>query len=273
MLEKGIVEIYKNGKMISQTENHLLIDGEDMLAKFIAKSFANKYDANEGATQAGYFDFMALGTGFLSPAEGGLNVLVLPNKPIGISDEAVDIYDGCNVRIHSGQNAGVVGVVAENGYNPSNADYGNLPTITLVDNLDYVVASGVQFTIDPVVKERSLQGERRADNKGATFLNPTAWRVPVSAEKVTLSVDSNPIGENNEVWFTATINGAQLSGAESILLTEVALVNTITVPASADVKSGLYFARAAILATELAPDEDIVVRWRIRLGAQRELSI
>jgi len=272
MKVKGLVEVYKNGKLQGITENNFLMSGEDIIALFLSKSFANKYDQNEGAVQSGYFDFVAIGTGFKAPIDGANNVIVLPNKPIGVLDEQIDIYDNATVKIHSGSNAGVTTYVAENGYNPANADYENKPTITLGENLGSIVEAGVQFTIGSRPGESALQGERRSDFKGASFLNNQSWRWAIENKKV-LDSNTTPAGATNEVYFTVTIDQPQLSGAESILITEALICNSLTPAASSDVKSGIGLARCLITPTEIAADDAVVIRWRLRIGTQRELSI
>lgn len=271
MKVKGLIEIFSNGKLISKTNNNFLLDGEDMLAAFLAKSFSNKYDANEGASQDGYFDFIAVGTGFKAPVDGALSVIVLPNKPIGVADEQVDIYDGATVKIHSGANAGVDAVVAENGYNPSNAEYENNPTITLTENLDSIVSAGDQFSISSRVSERALQGEGRPDHNDVTFLNTAFWRWPIIVKKK-LSAITSPAGSENTVFLQATIGPAQLSGGANLLLTEVGIVNTAT-PATPTTKSGSMLSRGLITPTYVASGETLVINWYLRLGSDRELSI
>lgn len=272
MYIKGIVEIEKisGGKVtITRKENNFCVNGEDMLAKFLSKSFSNKYDDNEGATQSGYFDFIAVGTGYKTAASGANNVLVLGEKPYGVLDGQTDFYDGKTVRIHSGSNAGLERAVDTDGYNPANPNFDNLPTITLSRSLTNVVESGVQFSISPVIGEQILQGEGRPDHKGGTFLNSSSWRVPVTIKKV-LSSNTEPVGESNEVYITATLDSTQLSGANSVLLTEAALVNT-DVTASPGQKSGEMQARVLMTPTEKGVDDVINIRWRMRLGSQRDL--
>lgn len=272
MLVKGLIEIFSNGKLISKTNNNFLLDGEDMLAAFLSRAFSNKYDANEGASQAGYFDFIAIGTGFKADADGSLNVIVLPNKPIGVSDEQTDIYDGATVKIHSGANAGVDAIVAENGYNPANASFEDKPTITLTQNLDSIVSGGDQFSINSRVSERALQGESRPDHNGVTFLNSAFWRWPIQTKKK-LSRITSPAGSDNTVFLQATIGPVQLSGGDNILITEVGMVNTLTPTTDPAVKSGLMLSRGLITPTYLSAGETIVINWYLRLGSERELSI
>lgn len=264
--------IGKNGIVKSRSYNSFLIKGEEMLARFLASSFINKFDANEGATQAGYFDFVAIGTGFKAPINGTDSVIVLPNKPYGILDENIDAFDNKTVKILSGANAGVNGIVAIDGYNPANVDYANNPTITLAEPLSYPVEAGVQFVISQITKEQTLQGENRADYKGASFLNPSNSRIKI-LEKKTLSAVSNPIGAENEVYFTTIIPATQLSGADSVLICEAGIVNTETIPSDPAAKSGEMMARVLLTPTEKGPEEQINLNWRLRIGGQRELSI
>jgi|GEM_PF-3954813 len=272
---KGMVEmevIGKNGIVKSRSYNNFLIKGEDMIAKFLARSFANKYDVNEGATQAGYFDFIAIGTGFKSALLGTDRILVLPNKPYGILDDAIDAFDGKTVKILSGSNSGVNGVVAVDGYNAANVDFGGNPTITLVDALSYPVEVGVQFVISPIVGEQALQGENRSDYKGASFLNPSSSRVQI-LDKKTLSAVSTPVGAENEVYFTTILPATQLSGGGSLLICEAGIVNTATIPSSPAAKSGEMLARVLLTPTEKSPEEQINLNWRLRIGSERALSI
>lgn len=274
---KGLVELEhicgKTGKKtITKQENNFLMHGEDFMARFFSKMFTNKYDDNEGASQVGYFDFIAVGTGFKTPIDGSDTVIVLPNKPIGILDEQLDVYDGRTVRIHSGTNAGINGEVAENGYNPANESFGGNPTITLASALDNPVLANVQFTINSTVEEKGLQGEGRADFKGVSFLHKNNYRVPVIKKEI-LSDSSFPVGEANEIYISAELPQAALSGGDSVLITEMALVNTIAVPSTPDIASGEYQARVLITPTEKAPDDIINLRWRMRFGLPRTLSI
>lgn len=272
---KGLVEmevVGKNGIVKSRSYNSFLIKGEEIIARFLARSFASKYDDNEGATQAGYFDFVAIGTGFKTPIAGTDRIIVLPNKPYGILDENIDAFDSKTVKILSGANSGVNAVVVTDGYNPANLDYEGKPTITLVDPLSFPVEEGVQFVISQITKEQTLQGENRADYKGASFLNPNASRVKI-LEKKTLSAVSTPAGSENEVYFTTILPATQLSGGSSVLICEAGIVNTEVIPSDPASKSGEMMARVLLTPTEKGPEEQINLNWRLRIGGQRELSI
>jgi hypothetical protein len=266
------VQRVKDGKILSETNNSFLLKGEEFLAKFLSRRFSDKYDANEGASQAGYFDFVAVGSGFKAPINGTDRVVVLPNKIIGVPDEAVDVFDNKTIKFLSGDNSGINGVVAVNGYNPANPDFENKPTLTLENPLDNTIEAGTQFVVAPSVMENALQGENRSDYKGASFLNPTSSRVQVTSKK-TLSNLSTPAGGENEVYIESTIGNVQFSGGASLLLCEALLVNTLTPATDPAVKSGEALARVLLTPTEIGEGEAVNIFWRLRIGAPRALSI
>lgn len=265
---KGTVEVIslKDGKVLSKSKNAFTLNGEDLLAQFLKRSFSNKYDDNEGLFQSGYYDFIAIGTGFLSPILGTESVLVLPNKLIGIPDEDTDCFNGAKVDILSGDNDGLSRLVALDGYNPSNALFENRPTITISEPLPVAVASGVQFVIESISKETALQGEGRPDFKGATLDDQARH---LFQDKKILGSDTTPIGSSNEVYITTEVPAYAVTGGASVKICEAALVNSDIIPVSPDLASGKMIARTVIAPVELGPGGSVLMKWRLRFGAQR----
>lgn len=262
----GTVEIIQNGKVLSKSTNAFTLNGEDFVTKFLSKSFANKYDYTEGLSQSGYYDFIAIGSGFIAPIDGTVNVLVLPNKLVGIPDECVDCFDGATVSILSGLNDGETAIVALNGYNPSNPDFEDRPTITITSDLPNIVSAGVQFVISSSDKEIALQGEGRPDFKGASL---TTQIRPLVTSKTILGPETNPVGHPNEIYISTLVPAISVDGGASVRICEAALMNSNTPPLGPSVQSGEMIARVAIPPVEIGPGGAVLINWRIRFGADR----
>ena len=262
----GTVEIIQNGKVLSKSINAFTLNGEDFVTKFLSKSFANKYDYTEGLSQSGYYDFIAIGSGFIAPIDGTVNVFVLPNKLVGIPDECVDCFDGETVSILSGLNDGQTAIVALNGYNPSNPDFEDRPTITITSDLPNIVSAGVQFVISSSDKEVALQGEGRPDFKGAKLTNQVR---PLVSSKLILGPDTVPVGHPNEIYISTTVPAISVDGGASVRICEAALVNSNVPPVMQGEASGKVLARVALQPVEIGPGGAVLINWRIRFGADR----
>jgi len=264
----GVVEVIslKDGQVLSKSNNAFTLNAEDFVALFLSKSFANKYDYTEGLTQSGYYDFIAIGSGFVTPIEGTVNVFVLPNKLIGIPDEDVDCFNGATVSVLSGLNDGQTALVALDGYNPSNPAFENRPTITISSDMPNIVAAGVQFVISSSDKETALQGEGRPDFKGAKL---TTQVRPLVSSKLILGPDTVPVGHPNEIYISTTVPAISVSGGASVRICEAALVNSNVPPIMEGEASGKVLARVALQPVEIGPGGAVLINWRIRFGAER----
>jgi hypothetical protein len=286
----GAVEIIHkkaNGKIDIQWSNNMIVrgantssgtgspynSGENLLAYFLSKSNSAKYDAEQGSAQTGYFDFMAIGRGFMLGAAGDSStIFTIPNSPQGGS-EVVDFFCnipsadggvGLNVTSHFGLNSG------ETKVSHATVNYAQATQkITLASGFSNTPAQYDIVMTDPSNREVRLQGE---PDSGGSFKDRNADGAAVtnySRKTVTKTLGATAISKN-QVTFSATWDGTA-SDTCKLTIGEAGIFNVSAIPVGQLYanRSGDMFARVVFTPIAKAAGDIITFNWKFIMGYQR----
>jgi hypothetical protein len=164
-------------------------------------------------------------------------------------------------------------VVDEDGYTEEDEDFDGLPTIKLNANMPNAIVSGVQFAIQSSPKEQALQGEGRADYDGNSFLDSAKWRFNINYKHVLSNIADGfgNVGKSNQIILRGTLDEEfHDDPTKPIHISEIGIVNSLSVPANPATSSGSILAKVAFNERVSKEQFDrIHFNWVLTIGPER----